>query len=249
MDHGNENPTQHLPWWLRKTTKKSPVRLVCTGIWTRDLPNASLVRYHGATSLRRVLLSGNSPKERIELRNKTYHIWYSVSQPSWYLEPPVTNVDSLYIHKMQDVFLYGGWLESNAQYIFFLWWYCGWDVGISPGYSLKFTPQTQCFIWSSSERSMNYGTKMLLSSACEEERSVVRFSWAKGHKPSEIHRDMCGVYGEDRMDRSNFSRWCAFFKELPLWRMCTTWGRCYGQYNLPHTSHTCSFEFHSGYAL
>ena len=50
MDRGNENPTQHLPWWLMKTTKK-PVRLVCTGIWTRDLPNVSLVRYHGATSL------------------------------------------------------------------------------------------------------------------------------------------------------------------------------------------------------
>ena len=22
MDYGNENPTQHLPWWLRKITKK-----------------------------------------------------------------------------------------------------------------------------------------------------------------------------------------------------------------------------------
>ena len=22
MDRGNENPTQHLPWWLRETTKK-----------------------------------------------------------------------------------------------------------------------------------------------------------------------------------------------------------------------------------
>ena len=31
--------------------KKTPVRLVGTGIWTRDLPNAYLVRYHGATSL------------------------------------------------------------------------------------------------------------------------------------------------------------------------------------------------------
>ncbi|KAJ9584970.1 hypothetical protein L9F63_020686, partial [Diploptera punctata] len=28
-------------------------------------------------------------------------------------------------------------------------------------------------------------------------RSVVRFLWAKGHKPSEIHRDMRGVYGDD----------------------------------------------------
>ena len=51
MYRGNENPTQHLPWWLRKTTKKNPVRLVGTGIWTRDLPNASLVGYHGAISL------------------------------------------------------------------------------------------------------------------------------------------------------------------------------------------------------
>ena len=31
--------------------EKTPVRLVSTGIRTRDLPNASLVRYHGATSL------------------------------------------------------------------------------------------------------------------------------------------------------------------------------------------------------
>ena len=50
MDRGNENPTQHLPWWLRKTTKNS-IRLVGSGIRTRDLPNASLVRYHEATSL------------------------------------------------------------------------------------------------------------------------------------------------------------------------------------------------------
>ena len=51
MDRGNENPTQHLPWWLRKTTKKTSIRLVGTGIWTRVLPNASLLRYHGTTSL------------------------------------------------------------------------------------------------------------------------------------------------------------------------------------------------------
>ena len=31
--------------------EKPPVRLVGTGIRTRDLPNASLVHYHGATSL------------------------------------------------------------------------------------------------------------------------------------------------------------------------------------------------------
>ncbi|KAJ9590398.1 hypothetical protein L9F63_016559 [Diploptera punctata] len=47
---------------------------------------------------------------------------------------------------------------------------------------------------------------MLQSSTCEEQRSVVRFLWAKGHKPSEIHRDMRGVYGDDCMDRSNVFR-------------------------------------------
>ena len=55
MDRGNENPTQHLPWWLRKTTK-NPSQVVSTGIWTRDLPNASLVRYHGATSLGKIFI-------------------------------------------------------------------------------------------------------------------------------------------------------------------------------------------------
>ena len=35
---------------LRKPLKTSS-RLAGHGIWTRDLPNASLVRYHGATSL------------------------------------------------------------------------------------------------------------------------------------------------------------------------------------------------------
>ena len=54
MDSGNENSTQHLPWWLRKA-QKTPVRLVDTGIRTRDLPNASLERYHGATSLGQML--------------------------------------------------------------------------------------------------------------------------------------------------------------------------------------------------
>ena len=31
--------------------RKNSVKLVGTGIWTRDLPNASFVHYHGATSL------------------------------------------------------------------------------------------------------------------------------------------------------------------------------------------------------
>ncbi|KAJ4434298.1 hypothetical protein ANN_22850, partial [Periplaneta americana] len=73
---------------------------------------------------------------------------------------------------------------------------------ISKGISLKVNTEKT----NSSERSVNYGTKMarmLLSPTCEEQRSVV---WDKGRSPSEIHRDMCGVYGDDCMDRSNISR-------------------------------------------
>ena len=36
---------------IEENHEKTTIRLVGTGIWTRDLPNASLVRYHGATSL------------------------------------------------------------------------------------------------------------------------------------------------------------------------------------------------------
>ena len=36
--------------------EETSVRLVGTGIWIRDLPNASLVRYHGASSLGSYLL-------------------------------------------------------------------------------------------------------------------------------------------------------------------------------------------------
>ena len=36
--------------------EKTPVRLVGAGIRTRDLPNASLVRYHLATSLGSIIL-------------------------------------------------------------------------------------------------------------------------------------------------------------------------------------------------
>ena len=71
MDRGNENPTQHLPWWLRKTTE-NPVRLVGTGIRTRDLPNASLVRYHGATSLGIEGLWTDDNQEIKVLVNKRY---------------------------------------------------------------------------------------------------------------------------------------------------------------------------------
>ena len=52
MDRGNENPTQCLPWWLRKTTKeKKNSHLFGTKIRTRDLPNTSLACYQCVTSL------------------------------------------------------------------------------------------------------------------------------------------------------------------------------------------------------
>ena len=50
MDCGKENPSLHLPWWLRKTTK-NPSQVGRHRDLNPDLPNASLVRYHGATSL------------------------------------------------------------------------------------------------------------------------------------------------------------------------------------------------------
>ena len=49
MDRDKENPAFAL--MIKENREKTPVRLVGTGIWTQDLPNASLVRYHGATSL------------------------------------------------------------------------------------------------------------------------------------------------------------------------------------------------------
>ena len=49
------------------------------------------------------------------------------------------------------------------------------------------------------KRTLNDATKMvrMLLSMCEEQRSAVQFLWTAGHNPSEIHMDMCGVYGED----------------------------------------------------
>ena len=41
MDRGDVNPTQHLPWRLRETSKRTLITLVSTGIWTRNAPNTS----------------------------------------------------------------------------------------------------------------------------------------------------------------------------------------------------------------
>ena len=43
MDLGNVNATQNLPWWLREATKRTPISLVCTRIWTRNSRNVSPV--------------------------------------------------------------------------------------------------------------------------------------------------------------------------------------------------------------
>ena len=56
MDRGNENPTQHFVLMIEENHEKTLVMFVGTGIWTRDLTNSSLVRYHGATSLCEIFL-------------------------------------------------------------------------------------------------------------------------------------------------------------------------------------------------
>ena len=48
---------------IEENHEKTSVRLVGAGIRTRDLPNASLVRYHGATSLGKLMLLLNLPRE------------------------------------------------------------------------------------------------------------------------------------------------------------------------------------------
>ena len=56
---------------IEENHEKTPVRLVATGIWTRDLPNASLVRYHGAISLGSTILFSISIEEGKQ-KNKKY---------------------------------------------------------------------------------------------------------------------------------------------------------------------------------
>ena len=43
MDRGNINPTEQLPWWLRETTKITPISLVSTRILTLNSLNTSPV--------------------------------------------------------------------------------------------------------------------------------------------------------------------------------------------------------------
>ena len=55
--------------------EKTPVRLAGTGIRTRDLPNASLMRYHGATSLGKETLITQQYKYTA-LLNRYTNIYY-----------------------------------------------------------------------------------------------------------------------------------------------------------------------------
>ena len=45
----------------------------------------------------------------------------------------------------------------------------------------------------------------------EEVRSVIRFLWAKGTAPIEIHREIQAVYGPDVMTVQHVRKWCRQF--------------------------------------
>ena len=45
-----------------------------------------------------------------------------------------------------------------------------------------------------------------------EVRSVIRFLLAKNHKPIEIYRQLCDVYGKGIMSESRVRQWCIDFK-------------------------------------
>ena len=54
MDCGKSNPAFAL--MIEENHEKTRVRLVGTGIWTKDVPNASLMHYHRATLLSDTML-------------------------------------------------------------------------------------------------------------------------------------------------------------------------------------------------
>jgi len=48
----------------------------------------------------------------------------------------------------------------------------------------------------------------------EEVRSVIRFLWAKGTVPIEIHREIQAVYGPDVMTVQHVRKWCREFSDV-----------------------------------
>ena len=43
-------------------------------------------------------------------------------------------------------------------------------------------------------------------------RSVIRFLFVENHKPIEIHRKLCKVYGNEVMNEGGVRQWCIMFK-------------------------------------
>ena len=105
MDRGNENPTQHLPLIIEENHEKTSVRLVGTGILTRDLPNASLVRYHGATSLGSCVLCGLD-----EVKTYTY-IKLARHLITWWLVK-----DTIYLLNLNDKYEWYDKVFTNVEY-------------------------------------------------------------------------------------------------------------------------------------
>ena len=78
MDRGNEKSNPAFALMIEENHEKTSLRLAGTGIWTRDLPNGSLVRYHGATSLGEAYFS-------IELKIYLYSLLPTIQgQLVWY---------------------------------------------------------------------------------------------------------------------------------------------------------------------
>jgi len=50
----------------------------------------------------------------------------------------------------------------------------------------------------------------------EEVRSVIRFLWAKGTAPIEIHREIQVVYGSNVMTVQHVRKWCREFSSCRL---------------------------------
>ena len=78
-------------------------------------------------------------------------------------------------------------------------------------------------------RGSNEGENMdapLQDCTIEEQRGVVRFVWAEGVKPVEIHRHMLAQYGQSTMSQQKVYEWVERFKSG--WTHVTDEGR-YGQ--------------------
>jgi len=53
---------------------------------------------------------------------------------------------------------------------------------------------------------------LLQDCTIEDQRGVLRFLWAEGMKPMEIHRRMLAQYGQSTMSQRNVYEWVERFK-------------------------------------